>query len=190
MGFFKRIRQQIQLMKQLRESIQDFAQQQEAALKLTPEGLLALSADEQYEAIRTRLWDKVEAFENVSAAMASLSPAQRTVYVTTYYEMEVNNGGLCQFFVNSSRDCAPYLSEALGTIGAQAHKAHFDSFIADNRIDVNKLSSFEIRRSRDFEKQASRYPFDAFDEGFYELPSIEKAAKAYTQAHIQELIEA
>ncbi len=38
--------------------------------------------------------------------------------------MEVNNGGLCQFFVNSSREFAPDLSAALDAIGALEHKKY------------------------------------------------------------------
>jgi len=31
---------------------------------------------------------------------------------------EVNNGGLCQFFVNSSSECVPFISKALEAVGA------------------------------------------------------------------------
>jgi prepilin signal peptidase PulO-like enzyme (type II secretory pathway) len=49
---------------------------------------------------------------------ADLTKEQILAYSLYMFEMEVNNGGLCQFFVNSSRECAPFISEALEAIGA------------------------------------------------------------------------
>ncbi len=188
MGFLKCIRQQIQSMKDVRRSIQEYAQEQEQYLHLTAEEFLALPADAQYEATRTRLWDKAESCKDIRSAMDVLTSAQRAVYAATYYEMEVNNGGLCQYFVNSSRYTAPYLSGALEILGAWEHKDHFDRFIAENHIDLQDLSSFAIKRSSEFVKQLERYPFESFDDAFYRMPPIEEAAKAYVVAHLQEFL--
>ena len=93
---------------------------------------------------------------------------------------------LCQFFVNSSRAVAPFISDYLGLIGAKEHKALFDGFLAKTGIDLTDLSSFAIRRIRDFEKQAKRYPFDEYDDKFYTLPSLQEPLTAYIREHLNE----
>ena len=118
------------------------------------------------------------------AENAPLTLPQRYCYALNLLELEVNNGGLCQFFVNSSRAVAPYISEYLGIIGAEDHKTLFDTFVAKNQIDLTDLSSFEIRRTRDFEKQAVRYPFDEFDDAFYRLDTLETPLIAYIRKNI------
>lgn len=120
------------------------------------------------------------------AAKAPLTLPQRYVYALNLLEMEVNNGGLCQFFVNSSRAVAPLVSDGLGIIGASEHKELFDGFIGRYGIDVSDLSSFAIRRVRDFEKQAKRYPFDEYDDKFYTLPSLQEPLTAYIREHLNE----
>ena len=58
--------------------------------------------------------------------------------------MELQNGGLCQFFVNSSRSLAPYVDECLKMVGAEEHRKLFAEFVANNQIDLNNLDSFRI----------------------------------------------
>ena len=115
-----------------------------------------------------------------------LTLPQRYCYALNLLELEVNNGGLCQFFVNSSRLAAPWVSDGLAAIGAKEHKELFDGFIGKYRIDVKDLASFSIRRVRDFEKQAKRYPFDEYDDQFYALPSLREPLTAYIRQHIEE----
>ena len=104
-------------------------------------------------------------------------------------EAEVNNGGLCQFFVNSSSECAPYTSKALEVVGAISIKDLFDDFITTNNIDVNDLSSFKISSVDDFEEQTQRYDFDSFDEKFYEETSLHQQIIEYSRKNIDELLK-
>lgn len=118
---------------------------------------------------------------------------QLTIAVLEDYDMEVNNGGLCQYFVNSSRAGAPMLSECLKEINAKKHKKLFDDFIKKNEINVNDLDNFIIEyeeaelgqissASEDgkyYEKYKS-YPFDDFDSEFYNL---------YREENLQDLIK-
>ena len=120
------------------------------------------------------------------AENAPLTLPQRYCYALNLLELEVNNGGLCQFFVNSSRLAAPWVSDGLAAIGAKEHKELFDGFINKYNINVNDLSSFSIRRVRDFEKQAKRYPFDEYDDQFYTLPSLQEPLTAYIRQHLDE----
>mgnify|MGYP003297115743 CR=1 FL=1 len=120
------------------------------------------------------------------AENAPLTLPQRYCYALNLLELEVNNGGLCQFFVNSSRLAASWVSDGLAAIGATEHKELFDGFINKYKINVNDLASFSIRRARDFEKQAKRYPFDEYDDSFYALPSLREPLTAYIRQHIDE----
>lgn len=94
---------------------------------------------------------------------------QLIVISTMEYHNEVMNGGLCQFFSNSSRFLAPILSKSLEQVGANKHKVHFDKFIKQNSIDVNDLNSFESEDVDTFINQYNRYPFDDFDSKFYDI---------------------
>lgn len=118
---------------------------------------------------------------------------QLTIAVLEDYDMEVNNGGLCQYFVNSSRAGAPRLSEFLKEINAKKHKKLFDDFIRKNKIDVNDLDNFIIEHEEaelgkissvsDDEKYYEKYksnPFDDFDSEFYNL---------YREENLEDLIK-
>ena len=94
---------------------------------------------------------------------------QLIIAVLEDYEMEVNNGGLCQYFANSSGAGAPMISECLKEINAKQHKKHFDKFINENKIDVNNLEEFIVNDIDEFEEKNKSKPFDEFDSKFYEL---------------------
>jgi hypothetical protein len=110
------------------------------------------------------------------------SEEQKLVYVLMEFEMEVANGGLCQFFVNSSSECAPYVSDALEKVGAVNIKKRYDGFLAENGIDVKDLSSFKT--DVEFIEQAERYDFDSFDDNFYSDDDIQKLIVNYIREHI------
>ena len=95
------------------------------------------------------------------------------ISVMEYYN-EVMNGGICQFFVNSSRVFAPILSASLDEVNAKEHKYHFDNFIEQNKIDVNDLNSFKSEDEDEFIEQYDKYPFEDFDMKFYDIDKTEK----------------
>ena len=95
---------------------------------------------------------------------------------------------MCQFFVNSSSECAPYISNALTTIGAIELKISFDNFIGENKIDTNDLSSFKISSIDEYEAQTERFDFDSFDDKFYEDENLHKQIIDYARKHIEKLI--
>ncbi len=117
-----------------------------------------------------------------------LTQEQINVYSLINFEIEVNNGGLCQFFVNSSRECAPYLSRALETIGAFEMKELFDSFVSQNAIDLNNLESFVINSIDEYNAQTERFDFDLFDDKFYENTDLHGQIIAYAKKNISKII--
>ena len=147
------------------------------------DGLLALDDEEFYDAIEIICEDAV-----YDIKQANLTDEQKIVYSLNKFEAEVNNGGLCQFFVNSSSKCAPYISDALAAVGAIGLKMLFDNFISENSIDVNDLSSFKISNIDEYEAQTERFDFDGFDDKFYEDENLHQQIIDYARKHVEQLI--
>ena len=179
--FFKQLGAFAKMMKDLPKEI---ARQQELYRNLSTEELAALSDEDLFVACKLRIDVIVDACADSAEAFARLNDHQKVVYALDYLEMEVNNGGLCQFFVNSSRVVAPYVSDYMALIGASEHKALFDGFINQYGIDLNDLSSFIIHRHRDYEAQTKRYPFDEYDDAFYELEPLQNHLISFVKKHI------
>ncbi|MGM9589708.1 MAG: DUF4375 domain-containing protein [Faecousia sp.] len=163
---------------------QQIERQNETYRAMTAEQLAMLSDEELFTAAEFRINCKMNGFEDSQGGYDALSPQQKVFYAVNILEMEVNNGGLCQFFVNSSRAVAPYISDYLGIIGANGHKNLFDHFICKYKINLNDLSSFQIQRAKDFATQFERYPFDEYDNAFYQLDSLAVPLTAYIRTNI------
>lgn len=180
--FIKRWEERKKLILSIKEN--KARQKRYVAMSSSEFGLL--TENELFEAALARTEAKVDKFEEIIDGVMALPHAQQVFYVTSYYEMEVNNGGLCQFFVNSSHVVAPFLSKYLNEIHAEEHKRLYDSFISNNQIDVNNLTSFIINNANEFEAQNQRYPFDDFDNAFYELRPIQEMLVSYVKEHSDE----
>ena len=190
MGLFKAIREVISFRKELKKSMGEFEKNLEKYLALTTDELKELPEEELFNAVLTRTEKKVDDFgdtyEDMVKGINALSEKQRIFYSVNYLECEVNNVGLCQFFVNSSRAVAPFVSEYLGVIGAVEHKELFDSFIKKYSIDVNDLSSFDCDDVDQFLEQAERYPFDEYDNAFYKMKPLEEYLTSFIKENINE----
>ncbi len=160
------------------------AEKQRRNKELPHEELSALTDDDLYEAVWNRTNERVEQAETERTGIAALPHAARVFYVVSCYEFEVNNGGLCQYFANSSRETAPLLSDCLEEIAALDHKALFDGFVQENGIDVNDLSSFVSNSVEEYLSQTRRYPFEAFDAAFLVLPALSTYLVPYVRANI------
>lgn len=190
MGLFNTIKQFLALRKEMKDSVEQFKRNMERYPKLTTDELKELPEGELFGAVLTRTENKVddygETYEEMTAGINALSEKQRIFYCVYYLDCEVNNGGLCQFFVNSSRAAAPFVSESLEKIGAAEHKSLFDGFVKKYNIDVNDLSSFDSDDLDAFSAQYDRFPFDEYDDAFYELKPLEE----YLQEFIKQNIDA
>ncbi|OHE40377.1 MAG: hypothetical protein A2Y16_04440 [Tenericutes bacterium GWF2_57_13] len=167
--------------------VKDHNHQSNDYLRVTREALLHLPESELYAAASAITEDIINKHEEIIDGVNEMNDAQKAFYVTSYYEMEVNNGGLCQFFVNSSRAVAPLLSHYLEAIGAIEHKRLFDTFLKNNQIDVNDLSSFIVDDVAEFQQQTKRYPFDEYDDNFYQLKSIESFLIDYLKRNLNNI---
>ena len=157
----------------------------EKYIKMSIPELSQLTDDELFTAVWTRTENIVSSKEDILEGFNSLNEEQRIFYAVYYLEMEVNNGGLCQFFVNSSRMVAPVVSEYMGIIGATEHKKLYNAFIEKHQINTNDLSSFDSDTIEVFQSQYERYPFDEYDDAFYELEPLQNHLVSYVKKHIE-----
>jgi len=163
--------------------LSDMINGQEQNKNLHGTDLLALSDDDLFETVFFQNCDLVEQADDENEELELLSGARRIFYILAAYDAEVQNGGLCQFYVNSSSAVAPFVSDALKTVGATEHKLLFDEFNAKNNIDV---SEFKLSGLRGYKKLAGRFDFDAFDDSFYELPALQDSIVAYVKQNIEQ----
>ena len=180
MGLFSFIKQAIAFIKSFKEQ----AQRDAAYLQMSTEELSTLPDDEMFSAVWIRTENIVSSKEDLLEGFNSLNDEQRVFYAVNYLEMEVNNGGLCQFFVNSSRMVAPIVSEYMGIIGAIEHKKLYNAFIEKHQINTNDLSSFDSDTIEVFQSQYERYPFDEYDDAFYEWEPLQNHLVSYVKKHI------
>ena len=157
-------------------------------LNMSTEELSALSDDELYEAVIARLDQKINEYDDMQEGINSLSYKQKVVYSVSYLEMEVNNGGLCQFFVNSSRYVAPYVSEYMDVIGAIDHKNLYDGFVKKHNINLNSIASVtDLERPTNYyNKLYWKYPFSEYDEAFVKITPLQDYLVKYIRANISE----
>ncbi|MCZ7595877.1 MAG: DMP19 family protein [Hyphomicrobium sp.] len=77
---------------------------------------------------RIDIWDKSDA--EVAAQLASLTTEQRTLFVMDVFNTEFENGGVHQFFYNSSGAVAPEVYDALIELGLERQAAIFKGAMA------------------------------------------------------------
>ncbi len=186
MGLFSTIKKIIKFKKELKKNMRETAENEKRYLEMNAEDLSVLSDDELFEAITARTDSKVDRYNECEGGVNSLNSSQKIFYSVNWLEMEVNNGGLCQFFVNSSRIVAPFVSAYMGIIGAVDHKKLFDDFISKHGIDLNDLSSFDIEEVAEFEEQNQRYPFDEYDDAFYDMEPLETFLTKFIRKNIKD----
>lgn len=154
-------------------------------IKSTTEELSQLSDEELFSAVWVRAENKMIHKKNMQEGFRSLNEEQRIFYAVNYLEVEVNNGGLCQFFVNSSRMVAPLVGEYMGIIGAVEHQKLYEDFIRENRINTRDLSSFDSETLEVFQSQYSRYPFNKYDDAFYKMKPLQNYLIPYVRNHLE-----
>ena len=153
-------------------------------LQMTAEQLAALSDEEFFWAVMIRTEHVVDGFEDWAEGVNALNPYQKVFYSVNWLDTEVNNGGLCQFFVNSSRMVAPLMSEYLALIGADEHQRLYDTFVEENGINVSDLSGFDSEDWEDFDAQYDKYPFDDFDDAYYDMEPLETYLTKYARENL------
>lgn len=153
-------------------------------LKMTSDELKEIDDDELFMVILMRCEDKFNQFADLNVGITFLNEKQRIFYSLYLFECEVNNGGLCQFFSNSSCFLAPLVSKYMEIIGANEHKNLYDRFIKKHNLDVSNLTSFGSNTSDDFLSHYEQYPFDEYDDAFYAMNPLHEYLINYVKKNI------
>lgn len=170
--------------------IQEYEKMEQKSLNMVPEEFLELNDEDLVIAIDIRI-QREKDYEIVAEDLDILSKEKKVFYTVTYFKNEVENGGLCQFFVNSNRILAPLVSENLNIIGAEKYSKLYETFIRDNSIDLSDLSSFTIKNEKAFESQYEKYKFNKFDEQFEQLcreEPLDCFLAKYVREHLDQFI--
>jgi hypothetical protein len=138
--------------------------------------------------ISERLWSLVFSDADPAVGFAGLTENQKVVFALNYLDMEVANGGLCQFFANDRGLVAPYIGEYLKLVGAEEHQALFDGFLAKYGIDANDLSEFSFTTIEEFVELYDLYPFDEFDDPYYQLPPLSSYLAPLVRENLDEFM--
>lgn len=113
--------------------------------------------------------------------VSSMSPEWKAAYTAACLELEVMNGGLCQFFANCP-DCVPYVPEALEAIGAAEHKALYEQFLVNTGIDPLD-PVFQTEDIDAFSRLYELWPWEDFDDAYLSLAPIPELLEAYVQSN-------
>lgn len=161
----------------------------EDASIMTREELLAKldeNAEDCIHELGTALYDKIDAGEE-------LQGPQIPVFALWMWNIEIQNGGLCQFFVNEG-EYATLVPSALEAVGATDYAALLQDFVTKHNISLDDLSQFDLDIESLNEDMSAYvdatelYPFDDFDDAYYELYST-KPLEGYMAAYIRKNID-
>ena len=150
---------------------------------ISKDKLMTLDDDEFYDEVMIHIFNTVSDVND-----ASINEEQKTLYVLVSLEMEVSNGGLVQFFSNSSGECAPYVSDALEKAGAVDIKALYEKVIDKYDIDVWDLSPFKTEDLDEFSALYEKYDFDFFDNACFMNGGLRKYIIDYVKDNIDSII--
>lgn len=122
----------------------------------------------------------------------SLPECLQALYITAIFDMEIQNGGLCQFFVNCGSTYAAKITESLHVIGLEPMEVLYKSFLSDHQIDSSDLSSFQSDSIDNIIAQYERYPYDSFDSAYIDLwdaLDFNEVMLQYANAHSEALMQ-
>lgn len=145
--------------------------------------LLKLPDSQMYESVYLQNLDIVDSYADEETALSQTDPVRRTLFILSIYDMEIQCGGLCQFFVNSSRTLAPHILACLETVGATEHMQLFSGFVTDNAIDLFNLDSFRVPDVLEYAAQTKRYDFEKFNDRYTQLTPLQTYMVRYIRAN-------
>ena len=122
-----------------------------------------LSSGDIYTDAIERINKKLSKNTSSEYLLSSLSLPERILYVLDEFNSEVQNGGISQYFINSSRTNAHLVSDYLEKIKALDQKLLFDEFVYTSEIDFDNLDNLN---------ELDEELCNQFDEHYYDLDSL------------------
>lgn len=142
-------------------------------------------------AVIAPMWDDLQLDEDDDyEMMAAITPGQRGFIAVDWFGKEVCNGGIDQFFINSTGVLAHEAYEGFRMLEAKRYVELLEKVFAlfpDGRIPKNR----EERQAavRAIAEDVRKHAFGEFDQTFYKLideDSIVSYGMRYLEAHPQE----
>ena len=121
---------------------------------------------DQFEELYFRMIDNYP--DPDDASFPKYSAAGRALFVVLMFDMEIQNGGLCQFFWNCGVSYAKLLPDALKTVGMSDVADLYESFLSDNNITLDVIASYR-ERDPEYAEAYGWYDYDAFDDPYMKI---------------------
>ena len=126
------------------------------------------------------VWDAIA--KEALADYETLRSEEQTIWVVELLNGEIANGGLVQYFANTSGEHVDGTVEALKRIGAFTHLAVFEEAVARWRLERSTLEPlWETLEGFSRSYEVSRLP--QLDDGWYEV-AIEPFEAAFIRANL------
>jgi len=156
------------------------------ALSITHEEMASLDDDTLTDALRIRVFQRVgkEYDFDFTKAASEISVPLRTAFVLFSFDAEIQNGGLDQFFFNSTSELAPYVADSLMLVGAREYADLFIRSCKENGIDPSDPYTFEENDDTEDEDL-----FDEFNDDYYALyeeKPLEPYITRYARTHLED----
>ena len=119
----------------------------------------------KYEKLYFRLVAKADDADNGE----QLTEAEKALYTAALFDMEIQNGGICQFLVNCEPALAIRVSQSMRKIGLEEMAEAYDAFVRKYGIDVGNLAEFKVQSAEEYAELCRKYPYGEFDETYMKL---------------------
>ena len=125
--------------------------------------------------------------------LEKISEIRFYLITASMFDLEMQNGGLCQFLANQGKFHGAMLENALLAFGAAEHSRIFTEFCAKNAIDLSKLEELlpettdPYQVMENYRNLMGKYPFTDFDEAYFALDGeypLERMLGAYIRKHM------
>ena len=180
MGLFAKIKELFSAQKYIFSAMAEMDRKNSTYINLTTEELGALNDDELISAALYRTDKKID---NILGKKKKGTPAdwsehltgaQRIVYILSYFESDMQTGGL-EYFLERNDALASLVSECLGEIGALEQRALYDEFLADRGYRMNYSERLEYQEE-----------LRAFNDRYLALPAMEQFFATYLKTNIEQ----
>ncbi len=150
MGLFSFLKELFSAQKYIFSAMAEMDRKNSTYANLSSEQLLSLTDDELISAALYRTDKKIERIlgkkkKGTPAEWAEhLTGAQRTVYILSYFESDMQTGGL-EYFLEQNEAFASAVPECLEEIGASENRALYDEFLADRSYRMSYSERLEYQ---------------------------------------------
>ena len=95
--------------------------------------------------------------------------AVQALFTVLMFDMEIQNGGIAQFFWNDGSAYAAIVPNMLRETGLDDVAALYEKFLQENYITMEEIDSYRERFPDMGDDFYSLHPFDAFDETYMKI---------------------